>query len=121
MDDALPLQRAGPGYWTHMMFPYRDFMKTLMADVTASIPASLCRDYAPWDTSISNGHWDVLSCDTGALTDGGACAFTMSANGCPSDLTLYLERFLAVHGAKRLQNRLEALSNQSWTALISLA
>lgn len=121
VEDALLLHRAGSGYWTHMMFPYSDFMKGLMAEVTASLPASLFRDYAPWDTSISNGHWDIYSSDDGTRIDGGACAFTMSASGCPSDLALYLEQFQALEGIKQLQRRLEAHSNQSWKPVINLS
>jgi hypothetical protein len=120
VENALLLHRAGSGYWTHMMFPCLDFMKGLMAEVIASLPESLCRDFAPWDTSISNGHWNIYSYDEGTPIDGGACAFTMSASGCPSDLNLYLEQFRALEGVKQLQRRLEDESHQSWTALISL-
>jgi hypothetical protein len=120
VEDALLLHRAGSGYWTHMMFPYRDFMKRLMAQVTASLPQSLFRDFAPWDTSIRNGHWNIYSYDDGTLTDGGVSAFVMSANGCPSDLTLYLDWFLKVEGVKELLHHLETLSDQSWTAVINL-
>ena len=44
----------------------------------------------------------------------------MSADGCPSDLSRYLEQFLAVEGVVRLRSRLESLSGLPWTAIINL-
>lgn len=120
LGEALPLRRAGNGYWTHMMFRYGEFMKQLTAEVLAELPQSLYLDFSPWDTSIDDGHWAIYSYEDGTLTDGGAFSFNMSANGCPSDRKLYLERFLAVETVKRFQRQLEALSNQSWTAVIDL-
>jgi len=91
-----------------------------MAELEACLPDSLSGGFTPWDTSISNGHWAIWSYDDGILTDYGVCAFTMSANGCPTDLALYLERFLAVDGIKQLKHKLESLSNQPWTVVINL-
>ena len=95
-------------------------MKELTAEVLAALPQSLHRDFSPWDTSIRDGLWTAHSYDDGTLIDGGSLCFNMSANGCPSDLKLYLERFLAVEGVKRFQSRLETLSHQPWTAGIEL-
>ncbi len=120
IEEGLGRLRADRGYWTHMMFPYADFMKCLMAEVAAALPESLSRDFAPWDTSFYSGHWAIQSYDDGTLTDSGVCAFKMSANGRPSDSAAYLKSFLEVEGVKKLQGQLEALSNQPWTAVIDL-
>jgi hypothetical protein len=102
VDEALPLRRAGGGFWTHMMFQYGNYIERLTAEVIAELPQSLYLDFSPWDTSIYDGHWEVHSYGDDTLTDGGAFSFNMSANGCPSDRKLYLERFLAVEAVKRL-------------------
>lgn len=120
IEDGLPRLHADSGYWTHMMFPYRDFMKSLMAEVAAALPESLSRGFAPWDTSFYHGRWTIFSYDNGTLIDSGACAFTMSANGRPFDSDQYLERFMAVEGVSRFRRQLEHFSKQSWTAVINL-
>ena len=118
--DALPLQQAGDGYWTHMMFPFGDFMSSLLEEVKSSIPEPLSGGLTPWNTSVCNGHWAIFSYDEGTAEDSGAFCFTMSGNGCPTDMDEYLKRFLNVPGIQQFRTRLENLSQQSWTTLINL-
>ena len=103
-----------------MMFPFGDFMSSLLDEVKSSIPEPLSGGLTPWDTSICNGHWAIFSYEDGTLVDSGSFSFTMSGNGCPTDMDEYLTRFLNVPGIQQFRTKLENLSHQSWTTLINL-
>lgn len=120
LDHGLSLLRADSSHWTHMMFPYGEFMKGLAAELTASVPETLSRGFLPWDASFYSGHWEIHSCDTAERMDGGSCALTLSGNGCPTNLSFYVDSFLAVEGVRKLHQQLELLSGQPWRAIVNL-
>ncbi len=120
IDEALGLHQAGYGYLTHMMFPFGDFMKELTAEVQATISEALSDGFIPWDTSIYNGHWSVFSYDKGTIEDTGAFAISISANGCPVGLDLYLQQFLAVEKVREFKGQIESLAQQPFRAIINL-
>jgi hypothetical protein len=119
IEEALPKQRVDRRFRTHMMFPYKDFMKRLMNEVKSEIPDK--QGYIPWDTSIYNGFWDTLSYTTGKTEHTGSFAFVLHAGGAPEDLSSYLKRFLEVPGISTLKAHFEEASGSKWKACISMS
>jgi len=120
IESGIAEQRVGSRYWTHFMFSYGEYMKRLTSSITAQLPEEIYGRYCPWDTSISNGHWETFDYETVKRDGHGRFSIAMSADECPRDLGRYLEHFTSCPEIQNLIRTLSALSGKSWTTSINL-
>lgn len=120
IETGISNQRVGSGYWTHSMFPFGDFMKRLTQSITDQIPEEIYGRFCPWDTSISNGHWETFEYETGKRNGYGRFLLAMSADECPPDLEEYLDHFSRCPEIRELLGFLSDSSGEGWTTSINL-
>ncbi len=96
-------------------------MEELCDEITSIIPEKISQRYSPWDTSITNGHWETFDFDTGKVNNSGFFSFTMSADECPPNLDEYLNQFLEVPDVQALIRKFGEMSGVSWRTSINLS
>lgn len=120
VQEAVSMIDANNNKWSLMMLPLGGYVRELSNEILDAIPQDLSHDFLPWDASIFYGRWRIFSYDEGGIVDQGRWAFTLSANGCPTDLKMYLAKFPSVKGVRALKTYLEAESDCEWETLINL-